>query len=74
MGQLNYQAIRKFSNDAGMRGMQGQYYQYQNGFLDRASVDLTLHDIADGIYQNWEQFGLLDNIEIQDGVQKLIKR
>ena len=49
-----------------MRGMQGQYYQYQNGFLDRASVDRTLHDIANGIYQNWEQFGLLGNIEIQE--------
>ena len=49
-----------------MRGMQGQYYQYQNGFLDRASVDRTLHDIVDGIYENWERFGLLDNIEIQE--------
>lgn len=49
-----------------MRGMQGQYYQYQNGFLDRASVDRTLHDITDGIYGNWERFGLLDNIEIQE--------
>jgi hypothetical protein len=49
-----------------MRGMQGQYYQYQNGFLDRASVDRTLHDIVNGIYQNWEQFGVLDNIEIQE--------
>jgi hypothetical protein len=46
--------------------MQGQYYQYQNGFLDRASVDRTLHTIVARIYQNWEQFGLLDNIEIQE--------
>ena len=49
-----------------MRGMQGQYYQYQNGFLDRASVDQTLRDIAGGIYEQWEQFGLLDQIEIQE--------
>ena len=49
-----------------MRGMQGQYYQYQNGFLDRAVVDLTLTDIADGIYEKWEQYGLLDNIESQE--------
>jgi hypothetical protein len=49
-----------------MRGMQGQYYQYQNGFLDRASVDRTLTDIADGIYENWERYDLLDNIEIEE--------
>ena len=49
-----------------MRGMQGQYYQYQNGFLDRASVDRTLYDIVNGIYQNWERFDLLRNIEIQE--------
>lgn len=49
-----------------MRGMQGQYYQYQNGFLDRESVDRTLDDIADGIYDNWEQLDLLDNLEIAE--------
>ena len=49
-----------------MRGMQGQYYQYQNGFLDRASVDRTLSDIADDVYRNWERFDLLDEIEIQE--------
>ena len=49
-----------------MRGMQGQYYQYLNGFLDRASVDRTLRDIADDVYRNWERFDLLDEIEIQE--------
>jgi len=49
-----------------MRGMQGQYYQYQNGFLDRASVDRTLHDIVGGIYENWERYDLLGRIEIQE--------
>ena len=49
-----------------MRGMQGQYYQYQNGFLDRVSIDRTLTDIADGIYEQWERYDLLDNIEIQE--------
>ena len=49
-----------------MRGMQGQYYQYQNGFLDRASVDRTLIDIAGGIYEMWEQLDLLHNIEIEE--------
>lgn len=49
-----------------MRGMQGQYYQYQNGFLERESVDRTLIDIADGIYEKWDQFDLLGNIEIEE--------
>ena len=49
-----------------MRGMQGQYYQYQNGFLDRASIDRTLTDIADDIYENWERYDLVDSIEIEE--------
>lgn len=49
-----------------LRGMQGQYYQYQQGFLDRESVDRTLDDIAGGIHKNWEKFGLLGKIEIQE--------
>ena len=49
-----------------MRGMQGQYYQYQNGFLDRASVDRTLSDITNDVYRNWERFDLLGDIEIQE--------
>ncbi|MEP4148258.1 MAG: hypothetical protein ABJL54_13650 [Halioglobus sp.] len=49
-----------------MRGMQGQYYQYQQGFLERESVDKTLDDIASQFYARWEEFGLLGNIEVQD--------
>ena len=46
-----------------LRGMQGQYYQYQQGFLDREVVDLTLEDISQGIYVTWEQLGLVEAIE-----------
>ena len=46
-----------------LRGMQGQYYQYQEGFLDREVVDRTLEDISQGLYRKWEQLGLLDAIE-----------
>lgn len=49
-----------------LRGMQGQYYQYQHGFLERESVDRTLEDIAGGIYENWEALGLTDSIEIPE--------
>ena len=49
-----------------LRGMQGQYYQYQQGFLERSVVDLTLEDIGDGIYARWELLGVLDLIEIPE--------
>jgi len=49
-----------------LRGMQGQYYQYQQGFLERESIDRTLDDIAGGIYEKWEKFGLLKRIEIPE--------
>lgn len=49
-----------------LRQMQGQYYQYQNGFLERAVIDRTLSDISNGIYQSWEQLGLLASIEIEE--------
>ncbi len=49
-----------------LRGMQGQYYQYQHGFLERESVDRTLEDIAIGSYENWAVLGLLGSIEIKE--------
>ncbi|WP_439106797.1 hypothetical protein [Congregibacter sp.] len=49
-----------------LRGMEGQYYQYQEGFLDRKVIDRTLEDISQGIYARWEQLGLLDAIESQE--------
>ena len=47
-----------------LRQMQGQYYQYQQGFLDRTVVNTTLRDIAGGVYENWKLLGLLPAIEI----------
>ena len=58
-----------------LRQMQGQYYQYQNGFLERSVIDTTLDDIANGIYQNWEHLGLLGAIEIpewRDEIEKAL--
>ena len=49
-----------------LRQMQGQYYQYQNGFLERAAIDRMLLDIAGGFYQSWESLGLLNAIEIDE--------
>jgi hypothetical protein len=54
-----------------MRGMQGQYYQYQHGFPDWESADTTLEDIAGGTYDRWEEFGLQSGIEIRFGPRGL---
>ena len=54
--------------------MQGQYYQYQQGFLERESVDRTLDDIANGIYKEWENFGILDRIEIPEWREEIGRR
>lgn len=54
-----------------LRGMQGQYYQYQQGFLDREVVDLTLEDISQGIYARWEQLGLLEAIENPEWLREI---
>ena len=49
-----------------LRQMQGQYYQYQKGFLEREVIDRTLFDISNGIYQSWEQLDLLERIENEE--------
>lgn len=49
-----------------LRQMQGQYYQYQHGFLERAVIDRTLQDISNGIYRSWEDLGLIQSIEIDE--------
>ena len=38
--------------------MQGQFYQYQQGFLEEAALEQTLNDLASGIYQKWEELDL----------------
>ena len=45
--------------------MQGQYYQYQQGFLDRASVEGMLRNLAE-TYPSWIQLGLEQRIEIPE--------
>ena len=46
-----------------LRGMQGQYYHYQQGFLDRVSVDRTLDRINDKFYAYWVKYNILSLIE-----------
>jgi len=49
-----------------IRRVVGQYYRYQRGFLDRASVDRLIQDMAEGSYSIWVDFDLLDVIEIRE--------
>lgn len=46
--------------------MQGQYYQYQQGFLDRPSIDITLDQIASSTYEQWKALGLLRSIALPE--------
>lgn len=51
---------------AGLRRMQGQYFQYQQGFLDRNSIDRTLAVITTRSWGRWIDFELLENVEIPE--------
>ena len=46
-----------------IRRTDGQYYRYQQGFLDRAAVDRMIRDIAEFRYSTWTDFNLLGVIE-----------
>ena len=45
-------------NQAILRRMQGQYYQWQQGFLDRSVVDSTLDSIVNSRYEVWKELGI----------------
>ena len=52
MSPIEYLRLRAWQSAVQM-GMQSQYFQYQQGFLDRQVVDQTLNDLANGIYEQW---------------------
>jgi len=54
--------------------MQGQFYQYEQGFLEEAALQRTLDDLANGIYERWEELGLTDRIQPVDWKNKIIER
>ena len=57
-----------------IRRMQSQYFQYQQGFLDRRSIDLTLDGIARDFYHTWEELGILNSIEIPEWREEILER
>jgi len=61
-------------HNAIIRRMQSQYFQFQQGFLDRRSIDLTLSSIARDYYQLWEELGILSTIEIPEWREEILSR
>ena len=55
-------------------GMQSQYLQYQQGFLDRQVVDQTLNDLANGIYEQWVDLDLINEIKPEEWKQEIENR
>ena len=51
--------------------MQGQFYQYQQGFLEEAALEQTLNDLASGIYQKWEELDLTERIQPFEWKQRI---
>ena len=51
---------------ATMLRQQSQYYQYQQGFLDRSIIDSTINGIVSISYKRWNDLGILDLIEIPE--------
>ena len=54
--------------------MQGQFYQYQQGFLEEAALEQTLNDLASGIYQKWEELDLTERIQPFEWKQRIRDR
>ena len=54
--------------------MQGQFYQYQQGFLEEAALEQTLNDLASGIYQKWEELDLTERIQPLEWKQRIRDR
>ena len=54
--------------------MQGQFYQYQQGFLEEAALEQPLNDLASGIYQKWEELDLTERIQPFEWKQRIRDR
>lgn len=54
--------------------MQGQFFQYQQGFLEEAALEQALNDLASGIYQKWEELDLTEKIQPFEWKQRIRDR
>jgi len=70
---IELRRIRSWNSGVILR-MQGQYYQYQLGFLDRLSIDKTLDVIASRSYSRWAKLGILNVIEIPEWRDEILSR
>ena len=54
--------------------MQGQYFQYQQGFLDKEIVDRTINSVANSRFELWEDLGLDDNFQNPQWYAEVLER
>jgi hypothetical protein len=54
--------------------MQGQYFQYQQGFLDRITIDQTLDFIAAESWKSWTDFGITGDISVPEWREEIEAR
>ena len=73
MSPIEYRRLRAWQSAVQM-GMQSQYFQYQQGFLDRQVVDQTLNDLANGIYEQWVDLDLINEIKPEEWKQEIENR
>lgn len=57
-----------------LRQMQGQYYQWQQGFLVRQVIDDSLTAVENEYYAAWSEFGLLNRLEIPEWRSEIMSR
>ena len=73
LSPIEYRRLRAWQSAVQM-GMQSQYFQYQQGFLDRQVVDQTLDDLANGIYEQWVDLDLINEIKPEEWKQEIENR
>ncbi len=57
-----------------LRQMQGQYYQWQQGFLVRQVIDDSLAAVENEYYAAWSEFELLNRLEIPEWRAEIMSR
>jgi hypothetical protein len=73
LSPVEYRRLRSWQS-AIQRGMQSQYFQYQQGFLDRQTIDQTLEDLANGVYVQWVALDLINEIQPQEWKSEIDNR
>lgn len=73
LSPIELRRVRAWHNGA-IRRRQSQYYQYQQGFLERFQIDDMLDNIASGTYEKWQELGLLSLIQLPEWREEIEAR